>query len=144
MSASNGAIAISASSDAAFVNGAHARALSGELAAARAEIDAPLRYDLAELIEGTDAVASSATTLSVDAPRRVDWSCVREAAEKAAAELGWSARIAMVPERGCITVGVPQEETGLVARTTLDFYTRVEGRVGVRAFSRVQVEFTVC
>ena len=91
-----------------------------------------------------DTIATSATVAADDVSGPpLDWNCVVEAAEAVAMDLGWSARITAAPAAGQITVHVPGEQTSHVARTTLEFYTGLEARLGVQAFARVGVEFTV-
>jgi hypothetical protein len=68
---------------------------------------------------------------------------VAAAFDAAAEQFGWAAHIRVRPERRYVEVVVPADRTDHVARTTLDFYGAVAGRIGMEEFLSIWVDFDI-
>lgn len=72
----------------------------------------------------------------------INWSHVRTVAEEAASILNWSIEISINDAENLIIVSVPENQDGMIADTTFDYYSLIAGELGKEVFRAINFYFT--
>lgn len=79
----------------------------------------------------------------MEAIETLDESLVLKAATDSAKELAWNAEFRLGAERNYLEIFVPRDGTEAIALSTLDFYQKMEEKLGVESFEKLIVDFAV-
>lgn len=91
----------------------------------------------------SDLSTAGASSSGLKPACEIDPARVLAAAEAVSAELGRKARFHYGAPLGRLEVSVPAGSSDAVAATTIDFYVRLEERLGAEAMEELSVDFSV-